>query len=100
LTEPSPKAIAKGLAERISSFNLSYVGSSIVYTPGGLSAENEHLPAHTNNFLEIMADGSARMRILLINNNYEDSSVNMVLVDTILRTYKEVYTSIILKPPA
>ena len=88
------KAIAEGLATEMPSFNLSYVGNSIVYTPGGVSTQNGHLPAHTNNFLEIMADGSSRMRILLINNDPEDSSVNMTLPMAILSSYKKVYTNI------
>ena len=83
------KAIAEGLATEMPSFNLSYVGNSIVYTPGGVSTQNGHLPAHTNNFLEIMADGSSRMRILLINNDPEDSSVNMTLPMAILSSYKK-----------
>ena len=88
------KSIAAEIADQIPSFSLSYVGNSIIYTPGGLSTQKGHLPAHTNNFLEIMADGSARMRILLINNNHDDSSVNMMLPATLLRSYKEIYTKI------
>lgn len=52
------KTIATEMADTMPSFSLSYVGNSIIYTPGGLSTRNGHLPAHTNNFLEVMADGS------------------------------------------
>lgn len=76
------------------SFNLSHVGNSIVYTPGGLSVPKGMLPAHVNNFLEIMADGSAKMRILLINNNNDDPIVNMMLPLTIKKLYEDVYTYI------
>ena len=88
------KTIATEIVDALSSFSLYYVGNSIIFTPGGLSTPQGHLPAHTNNFLEIMADGSARMRILLINNDQDDSSVNMMLPVTILRSYKEIYTKI------
>lgn len=88
------KAIAERAKEDMPSFSLSYVGNSIIYTPGGVSTQTGHLPAHTNNFLEIMADGSAKMRILLLNNDPEKSSVNMTLPMTILRLYKETYTSV------
>lgn len=88
------KTIATEMVDALSSFSLYYVGNSIIFTPGGLSTPQGHLPAHTNNFLEIMADGSARMRILLINNDQDDSSVNMMLPVTILRSYKEIYTKI------
>lgn len=88
------KTISNETATTLPSFNLSYVGNSIVFTPGGLSTPKGHLPAHTNNFLEIMADGSARMRILLINNDQDDSSVNMILPETMLESYKKIYTKI------
>lgn len=88
------KSIALEMADLTPSFSLSNIGNSIVYTPGGLSTLKGHLPAHTNNFLEIMADGSARMRILLINNDQEDSSVNMMFPATMLKSYKKIYTKI------
>lgn len=88
------KTIATETAETLPSFSLFYIGNSIIFTPGGLSTSQGHLPAHTNNFLEIMADGSARMRILLINNDEDNSSVNMMLPATILRSYKNIYTKI------
>lgn len=88
------KSIAERLKEDMPSFNLSHVGNSIVYTPGGVSTQKGHLPAHTNNFLEIMADGSARMRILLINNDQKKLSVNMTIPMTILNSYREVYTKV------
>ena len=88
------KDVAQKLATDISEFNFAYVGNSIVYLHGGVSTTKGHLPAHTNNFLEIMADGSARMRILLINNNPEDSSINMVFPLAILNSYKKVYAAV------
>ncbi len=88
------RKVAAETAEELPSFNLSYIGNSIIFTPGGISTQNGHLPAHTNNFLEIMADGSARMRILLINNDQKDSSVNMLLPATLLQSYKKIYTKV------
>lgn len=78
----------------ISSSSLYNIGNSIIFTSGGLSTTQGHLPAHTNNFIEIMADGSSRMRVLLINNDENDSSVNMMLPATILHSYKEIYSKI------
>lgn len=88
------KSIAHKMVDLTPSFSLSNIGNSIVYTPGGLSTKRGHLPAHANNFLEIMPDGSARMRILLINNDRDDSSVNMSLPVMVLMSYKEIYTKI------
>ncbi len=88
------KGIIKKLTVSTDSRNLTRLGNSIVYTPGGLSVAQGMLPAHTNNFLEIMADGCARMRILLINNDHDDPSVNMIFPITIKKLYEEVYTYI------
>lgn len=88
------KSIAKKIVGKMDGFNLAYVGNSIVFTPGGLSTKSNILPAHTNNFLEIMADGSARMRILLLSNNQDDLTVNMMYAAVLLKLFKEVYTYI------
>lgn len=88
------KAIADETISNISSSSLYNIGNSIIFTPGGLSTTQGHLPAHTNNFIEIMADGSSRMRVLLINNDENNSSVNMMLPATILHSYKEIYSKI------
>lgn len=85
------KAIAQELSGKMDSFNITYVGNSILYTPGGLSTSNGKLPAHINNFLEIMPDGSAKMRALLQNNNQDDSTVNMLYARTWLNLYQDVY---------
>lgn len=88
------KAIAKRISTKMQSFNLTCVGNSIIFTPGGISSPGGYMPAHTNNFLEIMADGSAKMRILLINNDTDDSSVNMLYAATVLRSYKDIYADV------
>jgi len=85
------KKIAQELSSKTDSFNITFVGNSILYTPGGLSTPNGKLPAHTNNFLEIMSDGSAKMRVLLQNNNQDDSTVNMLYARTWLNLYQDVY---------
>lgn len=73
--------------------NVVRVGNSIVFSFRGLRSaiSNDLLPAHLNNFVEIMSDGSVRLRILLSNNNPSDSSVNMVLPLTFLTTFSKVY---------
>ena len=86
--------IAGKLSSKTDSFNITCVGNSILYTPGGVSTPDGKLPAHTNNFLEIMADGSAKMRILLINNNPDDPTINMIYARTFLNLYQDVYTLI------
>lgn len=88
------KDIANKMSVKMKGFNIAYVGNTIIFTPGGLTVHKGQLPAHTNSFLEIMADGSARMRILLMNNNPDDSTVNMMHSLTLIGLFKEVYTHI------
>lgn len=86
-------SIVNKISVKLQSFNLMRVGNSIVYTPGGLTTKEGKLPAHTNNFLEIMPDGSARMRILLINNE-ENSSINMTNAIALVNLYQDLYANI------
>lgn len=85
------------LAKEYSAFkngaNLLCFGESIVITPGGISIRDSArmLPAHLNNFMEIIRDGSVRMRVLLHNNDSTDPSVNFFIVDAIRRLYRDVY---------
>lgn len=88
------KDIAAKMLDRMGKFSLTYVGNSIIFVPAGVSSRAGVMPAHINNFLEVMADGSARMRILLINNDPADSSVNMIHSTSTLRFYQDVYSLI------
>jgi len=89
--------IAKELTEEIGTFSISHIGNSIIFINGGLSTDSGKIPAHTNNFLEIMPDGSAKMRIILSNNNPDDSSVNMIYAQILLNHYQHVYMTIMNK---
>ena len=68
-------------------------GNSIVFSFNSLKTVGSEklLPAHLNNFVEIMSDGSVRLRILLINNDSNHSSVNMFLPLTFLNIFSKVY---------
>lgn len=85
------------------SANVSRIGSSIVLSFGGLSADspNKALPAHLNNFIEIMYDGSVRLRVLLLNNNPNDCSVNMFLsfyfVDVFSNTFLYIFKDLLVE---
>ncbi len=87
--------ISQKLKGKMSSFNLTRIGNSIMYTPGGLSTPEGQLPAHANNFIEIMADGSAKMRILLLCDDKDEASVNMSIAITLKGLYKDVYKLIV-----
>lgn len=77
--------------------SLNFVGNTILYTMNGLSYANNPdmaLPAHLNNFLEIMPDGSAKMRYLLHNNNPDDHMVNTWLQFGMMIQYEKLYMGI------
>ena len=88
------KDVAKDEIQKSPSFNLMYVGNSMIYSPGGLSSTNKKVPAHLNNFLEIMCDGSARMRVLLHNNNPKDTTVNMITPFHFVNSFRVFYERI------
>ena len=91
--EANLEELLSGVFEEDYMANVIRVGNSIVFSFRGLKSANSNnlLPAHLNNFVEIMSDGSVRLRILLSNNNPSDSSVNMVLPLTFLTTFSKVY---------
>lgn len=91
--EANLKELLSGIFEEDYMANVVRVGNSIIFSFRGLKSANSNnlLPAHLNNFVEIMSDGSVRLRILLSNNNPSDSSVNMVLPLTFLTTFSKVY---------
>lgn len=91
--EANLEELLSGVFEEDYMANVVRVGNSIVFSFRGLKSANSNnlLPAHLNNFVEIMSDGSVRLRILLSNNNPSDSSVNMVLPLTFLTTFSKVY---------
>ena len=91
--EANLEELFSGIFEEDYMANVVRVGNSIIFSFRGLKSANSNnlLPAHLNNFVEIMSDGSVRLRILLSNNNPSDSSVNMVLPLIFLTTFSKVY---------
>ena len=83
--------IGQDISKKMKDYSISRIGESIVFSLGGISTSNGHLPAHLNNFLEVMADGSAKMRILLHNNNESNTSVGMMFACTVLQLFQELY---------
>lgn len=88
------ESIAKMAVPDNTTQSISFVGQSIVFSPGGLTTSNGVIPAHANNFIEIMCDGSAKFRILLSNNDTSNYSVNFVLANVFLCQFQDVYSAI------
>ena len=86
--------IARDIRDKTSQSSLYRIAKSIVFMPGGLSAGENKLPAHLNNFIEIMRDGSVRMRLLLMNNNAEEEAANMIYPLFYLRSFRNIYAKI------
>lgn len=74
--------------------NFSQIGHSYFFTPGDISSKENKLPAHLNNFMEIMADGSARMRVLLVSNDPYKTTVYMMRPFEVFIVYEDVYSRI------
>lgn len=94
LNDVDLETIAQDIRGKYSSSSLYRFASSIVFVPGGLSAGTNKLPAHLNNFMEIMRDGNVRMRLLLMNNNAEEETANMIYPFFYLGTYRTIYARI------
>ena len=89
------KEVAKDEIKGSPSMSLYRLGNSIIFSPGGMSSSSKKLPAHLNNFIEIMYDGSVRMRVLLHNNNPDATTVNMLFPFHCINTFMEFYKRIL-----
>ena len=93
------KAVAEQLKKAKQEFSISLIGYSYFITVGKVTVKNadgDELPiaAGMNNYIEIMADGSMRMRILLTSIPGK-SVVNIATVYPILEAFKTTYKQII-----
>ena len=74
--------------------HITRCGNTIVFHMGGLSTERGALPAHVNNFVEYMADGSVKFRTLIMKNDTEENHPNMIFNLSIARTFASFYNLI------
>lgn len=88
--EADLKKIASELKETSNAFSISRIGYSIVISVGEVKNPNGNVMANLNNFIEIMGDGSAKLRVLLVNNEGNDS-VNIAWLATVLSVFEKVY---------
>ena len=76
-------------------YTLSRVGNSIVCIFKGLSTvEGKRLPANTGFFLEIMSDGSAKYRTLLIDSDDDKNQVNFMINNVFSKLFENIYNAI------
>lgn len=92
--EADLKKIASDLKEQVNNmFSISRVGYSIVISVGEIKNPKGSIMANLNNFIEIMGDGSVKLRILLTNNG-ENDYVDITSFSNILWIFKEIYRKI------
>ena len=92
--EADLKKIASDLKEQVNNmFSISRVGYSIVISVGEIKNPKGSIMANLNNFIEIMGDGSVKLRILLTNNG-ENAFVDITSYSNILWIFKEIYKKI------
>lgn len=79
-------------------YSLSRVGMGYVFSIGRIEAKDNNgntvpVPAGTNNFMEILGDGSAKIRILFYGKQNDDR-VSIVQILTIIeQSFKNIYTN-------
>lgn len=91
--------VASVISEYTKQYNISIVGNRIVitlaYTTGHDQNGNElSLDGGIQNFIEVMDDGSVRLRILLsTKDNSKQASITGI--DTLLYCFREIYSTIV-----
>lgn len=73
--------------------SISRVGYTIVVSVGEVKCPDRNPEANLCNFIEIMSDGSVKLRILLANNEGK-SRVNIACIFSMLSTFKKIYKCI------
>lgn len=94
------KTVADRLKQLQENFAISRIGYSYFISVGKVTynaSNGDEIPASAgmHNYIEIMPDGSARMRILLTSSHYGNKTVDIRGIVSILGLFKEAYTLII-----
>lgn len=79
--------------------NISRIGESIIVTCSeafmrSINGDKLAMPAGVNNFIEIMKDGSVRMRFILASDNNSEQNISMASAILLHGKFKEVYSYI------
>lgn len=87
------KQVSEKLSESKNTYSISSVGHSIVISIGAVNNPNANIIANLHNFMEIMGDGSVKLRILLTNND-GDEHVNVCWIISVISIFREIYQKI------
>ncbi len=87
------KQVSSGLKQINNAYTISQVGISYVFSVGEIKNSENIVEANLHNFMEIMFDGSAKMRILLTNNENKPQ-VNIGWIMSSLFIFSRIYSKI------
>lgn len=87
------KQIVSELKNSNNVYTISQVGFSFVFSVGEIKNSENIVKSSLHNFMEIMVDGSAKMRILLTNNQNEPL-VNVGCIMSNLSVFNNIYSMI------
>lgn len=87
------KQISYDLKNINNAYTISQVGFSYVFSVGKVTNSENVIEANLHNFMEIMSDGSVKIRILLANNGNQPQ-VDIRCIMTILSIFCDIYSKL------
>lgn len=87
------RQIAHDLKKTSNAYTLSQVGISYVFSVGEITNSENVIEAALRNFMEIMSDGSVKMRILLTNNENKPE-VDISCIMSVLSIFQGIYSKV------
>lgn len=91
--EADLKQIGNELKKTANAYSISRVGYSLVVSVGEINTVNGNVLSNLHNFMEVMGDGSVKLRILLTNND-ESDKVNIGWIFTVISIFSDIYSRI------
>lgn len=90
------KQISYDLQRADNAYTVSQMGFSYVFSVGEVINSENIVEANLHNFMEIMSDGSAKMRILLTNNENKPQ-INIGCIMSVLSIFCDIYKKIFME---
>lgn len=91
--EADLKQIGNELKKTANAYSISKVGYSLVVSVGEINTVNGNVLSNLHNFMEVMGDGSVKLRIFLTNND-ESDKVNIAWIFTMISIFSDIYSRI------
>lgn len=89
----SPTLISEYLNSKNTEFSISKIGFSYIISVGRIDCSQKVLiPANSHQFMEIMSDGSMKLRIPLYSANNADSKADITPIINSTTVFKDIYS--------